>query len=82
MRDVKEKCDPIRQGKEDGRDQKERGLGIDILIFLLLKKRKKEKKVKVLVNQSCPCLTLCDPMDGSLPGAFTFKPEMEVYMIN
>ena len=44
MRDVKEKCDPIRQGKEDGRDQKERGLGIDILIFLLLKKKKKKKK--------------------------------------
>ena len=43
MRDVKEKCDPIRQGKEDGRDQKERGLGIDILIFLLLKKKKRKK---------------------------------------
>ena len=43
MRDVKEKCDPIRQGKEDGRDQKERGLGTDILIFLLLKKKKRKK---------------------------------------
>ena len=38
--------------------------------------------VKVLVNQSCPRLTLCDPMDYSLPDAFTLKPEMEVYMIN
>ena len=38
--------------------------------------------VKVLVNQSCPRLTLCDPMDCSLPDAFTLKPEMEVYMIN
>ena len=78
MRDIKEKCDPVRQGREDRRDQKERGLGIDILIFLFLKK----KMVKVLVNQSCPRLTLCDPMDCSLPDAFTLKPEMEVYMIN
>ena len=38
--------------------------------------------VKVLINQSCPRLTLCDPMDYSLPDAFTLKPEMEVYMIN
>ena len=27
----------------------------------------REKKMKVLVTQSCP--TLCDPMDGSLPGS-------------
>ena len=80
MRDVREKGDPVRQWRGDGRDQRERGLGIDILIFLLLKKKK--KTVKVLVNQSCPCLTLCHPMDCSLPGAFTFKPEMEIYMIN
>lgn len=41
MRDIKEKCDPVRQGREDRRDQKERGLDIDILIFLFLKKTKK-----------------------------------------
>ena len=41
MRDIKKKCDPVRQGREDRRDQKERGLGIDILIFLFLKKTKK-----------------------------------------
>ena len=81
MRDIKEKCDPVRQGREDRRDQKERGLDIDILIFLFLKKTKKTM-VKVLVNQSSPHLTLCDPMDYSLPDAFTLKPEMEVYMIN
>lgn len=43
MRDIKEKCDPVRQGREDRRDQKERGLGIDILIFLFLKKNKKKQ---------------------------------------
>ena len=41
MRDVREKGDPVRQWRGDGRDQRERGLGIDILIFLLLKKKKK-----------------------------------------
>ena len=40
MRDVREKGDPVRQWRGDGRDQRERGLGIDILIFLLLKKKK------------------------------------------
>ena len=50
MRDIKKKCDPVRQGREDRRDQKERGLGIDILIFLFLKKTKKNNGKSV--NQS------------------------------
>ena len=36
MRDVREKGDPVRQWRGNGRDQRERGLGVDILIFLLL----------------------------------------------
>ena len=52
MRDIKEKCDPVRQGREDRRDQKERGLGIDILIFLFLKKKNGKSVSQSVVSTS------------------------------